>query len=182
MNPTDKNDINQKPRGNPVQFLKSHTKALPTCLSKCFSTCADPFLPVQLSLHLIPTYLISCFLHGPHCHPTIPKFFLATQLFLPLTRPIPCPLSLLSQRHFCQPLFCLTQSSIFLTLQPQLLLAILTASPICQPPFLLIHLTIDLAYPEVLQLFLLLSHRTSYFIKLSDPSMSTQHSVLPQLL
>lgn len=141
--------MNQKPRGSPINNKKSLNKAL-YLLSNAFSTCADLVLPVRLSPHLIPTYLISRLLHGPQCYPTIPQFFLATQLFLLHASCIPClpvhlfPLLLL--RPFYQPRYCPTQSNIFLTLQPQLLPAFLAVFLFYQP--LLAHLT---TYPTHLK-------------------------------
>ena len=110
--------MNWKHRGSPIKRKTILIRLSLYFLFKCFSTCADPFLPVQLPPHLIPTYLISYLLSEPHCYPTIPKFFLAIQPFLP-----PASLSihlspLLFQRTY-QPCYHPTQSSIFLGHQPQ---------------------------------------------------------------
>lgn len=150
-------------------------------LSKYLPTYADPFLPVQLSPILIPPYLASCLLHGPHCYPVIPRVFLATLLFLPPPRPVFFHLPpLLFQKPFYQPHYCLILSDVSLILQPQLLLASLAVSLVFQPLFHLGHLSFHLTHPKVLRLFLILTHRTDYFTKLSDPNIYLQHSILLQ--
>ena len=169
-------------RGSPIQRKTILIRLSLYFMFKCFSTCADPFLPVQLPPHLIPTYRISYLPSEPHCYPTIPKFFLAIQPFLP-----PASLSihlspLLFQRTSYQPLYHPTRSSIFLAHQPQLLPAFLAVSLIYQPQFLLAHLTIYPTHPEVHQSFLIQTHRASCFTKLSDPNILFRHSIQPQQL
>lgn len=134
----------------------------------------DPLLPNQLSplrapllshhSQILPSYPTVSPTHQPHTLPICPS--------VPSTLPknfLPAPLLSYPIKYLPRPPAPVTSS--FSSSFPRL------PAPIPSGP-----IPIYPTHPEVYQSFLILTHRVSYFTKLSDPNISFQHNILPQPL